>query len=49
VADWYRLLGEVRLAPGTPRYHVDRAMRAAFDVSYEAFEERWADYVQERL
>jgi hypothetical protein len=49
VADWYRLVGEVRLAPGTPRYHVDRAMRAAFGLSYDGFEERWADYVEDRL
>jgi hypothetical protein len=49
VADWYRLVGEARLALGTPRYHVDRGMRAAFGLSYEAFEERWADYVEDAL
>jgi hypothetical protein len=49
VADWYRLVGQVRLSAGTPRYHVNRGMRAAFGLSYDAFEERWADYVEARI
>jgi hypothetical protein len=46
VADFYRLLGEPRVAPGTARYHVGRAMRAAFGVAFSTFEDRWADWVK---
>jgi hypothetical protein len=46
VADFYRLLGQPRVAPGTSRYHVGRAMRAVFGLSYAAFENRWADWVE---
>jgi hypothetical protein len=49
VAEFYRILGRTRLAPGTPRYHVDQAMRAAFGLGYPEFEARWADWVEERL
>jgi hypothetical protein len=48
-ARMYRLLGEVRLAPGTSEYHVDRAMRSAFGVGLQRFESRWARWVTERL
>lgn len=47
VAEFYRRLGRARLAPGTWRYHVDRAMRSALGTSFPAFERRWADWVQE--
>jgi hypothetical protein len=46
VAEFYRLLGEPRTAPGTWEYHVDRAARAAFGASFEAMEARWADWVE---
>jgi hypothetical protein len=49
VANFYRMLGETRLAPGTPRYHVDQAMRANFGLGYPEFEARWADWVEGSL
>ncbi len=49
VAEFYRLLGGQRVAPGTSGYHADRAMRAVFGLSYPAFEERWADWVERTL
>jgi hypothetical protein len=49
VADFYRELGQPRVAPGTSRYHVGRAMQAAFDVSYAVFQDRWADWVENEL
>jgi hypothetical protein len=49
VADFYRMLGRTRLAPGTPRYHVDQAMRAHFGLGYTEFEARWADWVEGSL
>jgi hypothetical protein len=49
VANFYRMLGRTRLAPGTPRYHVDQAMRANFGLGYPEFEARWADWVEGSL
>jgi hypothetical protein len=49
VAEFYEILGESRLAPGTPRYHVDQAMRAVFGLGYPQFEARWADWVEDNL
>jgi hypothetical protein len=46
VAQFYRLLGQVRVAPGTSRYHVDRAMRTAWNLPFASFEDRWADWVE---
>jgi hypothetical protein len=46
VADFYRLLGRARVAPGTSRYHVDRAMQATWGLSFDAFQTRWADWVE---
>jgi hypothetical protein len=46
VADFYRLLGRVRVALGTSRYHVDRAMQATWGLSFDAFQTRWADWVE---
>ena len=46
VADFYRLLGQPRVAAGTSRYHTDRAMQAAFGMGYGTFEDRWADWVE---
>ena len=47
VARFYRVLGGVRLAPGTWRYHVGRAMRSTFGVGYGPFQRAWADHVEE--
>jgi hypothetical protein len=47
VARFYRALGRVRLAPGTWRYHVGRAMRSAFGVGYGPFQRAWADQIEE--
>ncbi|HWC32212.1 MAG TPA: hypothetical protein VG709_03710, partial [Actinomycetota bacterium] len=47
VARFYLRLGRARLAPGTPRYHVDRAARAAFGIGIDAFERRWAEWLEE--
>lgn len=49
VARMYRVLGRARLAPGTWRYHVDRAMRAVFGSGFRDFEEDWAGWIQESL
>lgn len=47
VAEFYRALGAARLVPGTWRYHVGRAMRAAFGVGFAEFERAWAGSVRE--
>jgi hypothetical protein len=47
VAEFYRRLGAVRLAPGTWRYHVGRAMRAAFGIGFPRFERRWAAWLEQ--
>ncbi|MGH2739152.1 MAG: hypothetical protein ACRDH6_01500 [Actinomycetota bacterium] len=47
VADFYRRLGRARLAPGTWRYHVDRAMRSVLGISFSVFERQWASWIQE--
>ena len=49
VARMYRLLGDVRLAVGTPVHHVHRAMRSALGTGLERFESGWADWVMESL
>lgn len=49
INDMYRLLGEARLAPGTGRYHVARAMRAAFGVGLADFERTWAEWARNRV
>jgi hypothetical protein len=46
LAQFYRRLGRPRVAAGTSRYHVAAAMRAAWGISFAAFEERWADWVE---
>jgi hypothetical protein len=46
VADFYRLLGRVRVAAGTSRYRVDQAMQATWGLSFDAFQTRWADWVE---
>lgn len=49
VGEFYRRVGRSRLAPGTWRYHVDRAMRGAFGLGYRELQERWADHVVSSL
>jgi hypothetical protein len=49
VARMYRILGGVRQEPGTPLYHVDRAMRRAFGTDLETFQDRWATWVLDTL
>jgi hypothetical protein len=49
LARMYRLLGDVRLAVGTPMHHAHRAMRSAFGTGLERFESGWADWVMESL
>jgi hypothetical protein len=46
VAEFYRILGRVRMPVGTSRYHVGRAMDAAWGIPFDAFEGRWADWVE---
>jgi hypothetical protein len=46
VAEFYRFLGRVRVAPGTPRYHVGRAVRAAWGIPFDEFQDRWARWVE---
>lgn len=45
VAEWYRRLGEVRLAPGTWRYHADRVMRRTLGMGLDRFERSWGAHV----
>ncbi|MGH2681745.1 MAG: hypothetical protein ACRDIX_00745 [Actinomycetota bacterium] len=45
VAEFYRRLGRPQVAAGTWRYHVDRAMRAAFGSGFGRLQRRWADWV----
>ena len=47
VAQFYRVLGRTRIPVGTSRYHVGRAMRAAWGVPFDTFEDRWAQWVEE--
>ena len=49
LAEFYRLLGQPRVAPGTWEYHVDRAAREALGVSFDVMEARWADWVERTL
>lgn len=43
--DFYRALGLRRVAAGTPRFHVDRALRASIGVGFAEFERAWADSI----
>jgi hypothetical protein len=49
IAHFYSELGSARRSPGTWRYHVDRAMRAAFGIGFEEFQRRWAKWVENTL
>jgi hypothetical protein len=49
VVRMYRHVGAVRLEPGTPFHHVDRAMRKAFGTDLETFQQGWAGWVEDQL
>jgi hypothetical protein len=49
IARFYRELGSERRSSGTWRYHVDRAMGAAFGIGFEEFQRRWAKWVENTL
>jgi hypothetical protein len=49
LAQFYRRVGRPRVAAGTSRYHVGAAMRAAWGISFTAFEDRWADWVEQTV
>jgi hypothetical protein len=40
---FYKRLGRVEVAAGTPRYHVDRALRDVIGLSYDRFQSEWSD------
>jgi hypothetical protein len=42
----YRDLGRTRVAAGTARYQVDRALREVTGLGYEEFERAWADSIR---
>ena len=44
VIRFYRALG-TPLAPGTARYHMDRALRRIADTDFKGFEREWADSI----
>jgi hypothetical protein len=41
---FYKRLGRVEVAPGTPRYHVDRALRDTIGLGFERFQSEWRDF-----
>jgi hypothetical protein len=43
---FYKEVGRPAVAPGTTRYHVDRALRATIGIGLHAFERAWADSIQ---
>ncbi|MGH2812715.1 MAG: hypothetical protein ACRDI1_08405 [Actinomycetota bacterium] len=45
---FYQSYGKARVEPGTSRYHLDRALRAATGLSLDEFERQWADSVSSR-
>jgi hypothetical protein len=45
IGRFFRTYGSVKLAPGTARYHADRAFRTALGLSLEDFERQWAQHV----
>ncbi|MGH2786814.1 MAG: hypothetical protein ACRDJV_02760 [Actinomycetota bacterium] len=38
---FYRLLGRVEIAPGTARWHIERALKKTIDVDLDEFERAW--------
>lgn len=45
VERFYRAYGSAKVAPGTARYHVDQAFRAALGLTLDDFEQQWAQRV----
>ncbi|HEX2235913.1 MAG TPA: hypothetical protein VHK89_06525, partial [Actinomycetota bacterium] len=43
---FYELVGAPSIAPGTSRYHVDRALRRTIGMGLRGFERAWADSIQ---
>ncbi|MBA2426073.1 MAG: hypothetical protein H0V60_03205 [Actinobacteria bacterium] len=43
--DFYRTLGAVDLAPGTTRYHLDRALNESTGLGYAEFQKQWASSI----
>ena len=41
---FYRRLGRVEVAPGTPRYHLDRSLRDVIGLGFERFQSEWSDF-----
>lgn len=46
LARFYRYLGSFDVDPGTSGYRVDRAMRKVLGVSFDEFEQGWADSIR---
>jgi hypothetical protein len=46
LAALYRRLGRVRIAPGTTRYHLDRALSATIGLDAVSFQRAWADSIR---
>jgi hypothetical protein len=42
---FYRELGTIKIAPGTARYHLNRALRRTIDVGLDGFERAWASSI----
>ncbi len=42
---FYRKLGRVEIAPGTARFHLDRALRATIGLTYDRFQEAWTSSI----
>lgn len=42
---FYLRLGRIEIAPGTARFHIDRAFRAVTGMSYESFQEAWTSSI----
>jgi hypothetical protein len=42
--DLYQTLGAGRIEPGTARYHMEQALHATLDVSFEQLQSDWASY-----
>lgn len=42
---FYRRLGRVEVAPGTARFHIDRAFRATTGMGYDGFQRSWTSSI----
>lgn len=41
---FYKRLGRVEVAPGTPRYHLDRSLRDVIGLGFDRFQSEWSDF-----